>query len=94
MRYKIKRKGNEIDAQLNTAAAWEDAGDSSVTGMTYEQGVAAAIKWLTGDTEEWPIQEEPDEGVGGRKANGANRPLWSRMVGGEDYGARQPIRRS
>jgi hypothetical protein len=29
--------------------------------MSYEQGVQAAIRWLTGETDEWPIAEEPEE---------------------------------
>ena len=60
MNYKLKRSDDDINHQLNTAAAWEEAGGSSVPGMSYEQGVAAAVKWLTGDTEEWPIAEEPN----------------------------------
>jgi hypothetical protein len=61
MKYTLKRSDDEINAQLNTAAAWEDSGGSSVPGMTYEQGVAAALKWLIGDSDEWPIAEEPEE---------------------------------
>ena len=61
MGYKLKRKDDEINAQLNTASAWEEHGGSSVPGMSYEQGVQAAIRWLAGETDEWPIAEEPEE---------------------------------
>jgi hypothetical protein len=29
--------------------------------MSFEEGVLAGIRWLIGETEEWPIAEEPEE---------------------------------
>lgn len=37
----------EIDAVLNRCADAADEGGSDYMGMTYEDGVAAGIKWLT-----------------------------------------------
>ena len=59
--YQIKRKDEEIDNLLNTAVEWEMHGGSSVRGMTFEQGVQAGIRWVTGDTEDYPIEEEPPQ---------------------------------
>lgn len=61
MAYLIKRKADDIDNVLNMAVAWEDHGGSAVRGMTYEQGVIAAIRWITGDSEDSPIEEGPEE---------------------------------
>jgi hypothetical protein len=56
---KIKRTDSEIDNLLNSANAWEEHGGSSVPGMSYEQGVKAGIEWLLGNSNEYPIEEEP-----------------------------------
>lgn len=58
--YKLKRTNKEIDDVLNSAAAWEEQGGSGVPGMTYEQGVSAGVKWAIGDTEDHPIEEDPE----------------------------------
>lgn len=42
-------KQEEIDEQLNKAADATDEGRSNWPGMTYEEGVAAAIRWMIGD---------------------------------------------
>lgn len=39
----------EINAVLNQCDEQENAGTSLYPGMTYEQGVAAAIKWMEGN---------------------------------------------
>lgn len=59
--YSVTRSNREIDNQLNRGAAWEDAGGSSVRGMTYESGVKAAIEWLMGDRDDVPIECWPEE---------------------------------
>ncbi|HTA46355.1 MAG TPA: hypothetical protein VK789_28125 [Bryobacteraceae bacterium] len=59
MAYKIKRTDSEIDNVLNSANAWEEHGGSSVPGMSYEQGVKQGIEWVTGASDEIPIEEEP-----------------------------------
>lgn len=50
-----KRSSGEIDDVVN--AAWEpvEQGTSNVRGMSYEQGVIAALSWVTGDTDENPM---------------------------------------
>lgn len=58
--YLLKRTNDEIDNVLNSAADWEERGGSAVPGMTYEQGVAAGIRWAIGDTEEHPIGPEEE----------------------------------
>jgi hypothetical protein len=50
----------EIDNQRNDALSWEDAGGTAYPGMTYEQGVGAALAWMEGDSDERPIQELPE----------------------------------
>lgn len=57
---KIHPTASDINNQLNDAATWADEGGSSLPGATYEQGVEAAIKWIIGDTKEFPIQELPE----------------------------------
>ena len=42
----IKPTDNEIDDVLNHCLESEDTGESIYPGMTYEQGVKAAIEWL------------------------------------------------
>ncbi len=59
--YKIKRSEEEIDNTLNSAIAWEEKGQTAVRGMTYEQGVIAAIRWITGEIEDRPIEEDCPE---------------------------------
>lgn len=51
------RPEDEIDEQLNRAAEAEEQGRSAWPGMTYEQGVGAALRWVTHDTDDLPIQE-------------------------------------
>ena len=52
----MTRTDNEIDDVLNDAADWEDAGRTDVPGMTYEQGVTAALRWVRGESDESPIE--------------------------------------
>ena len=40
-----------IDNVLNQCAESEDEGASRWPGMSYEQGVAAAIHWMQGDAQ-------------------------------------------
>lgn len=61
MSYAIKRTNTEIDNLLNSAAQWEERGGSAVPGMTYEQGVAYGIRWLVGDIQGHPIEEDPPD---------------------------------
>lgn len=53
----IVRTEQEIWDLLNQCADAENDGVSNYPGMTYEQGIKAAIEWITGDTEDHPINE-------------------------------------
>lgn len=53
----IIRTEQEIWDLLNQCADAEVTGVSSYPGMSYEQGVKAAIEWIIGDTNEHPINE-------------------------------------
>lgn len=47
----------EIDEQLDLAADAADEGASKWPGMTYEQGVDAALRWATGQSDEKPMED-------------------------------------
>lgn len=51
----MTRTEEEINDLLNKCAESEDTGESKYPGMTYEQGIKAAIEWLTGDTDDNPL---------------------------------------
>lgn len=55
----LDRTDDEINDQLNRAMEQEDAGGSRWPGMSYEQGVSAALNWAIGHIEDEPI---PDDG--------------------------------
>lgn len=57
MAYTVVRSTQEVDDTLNKAQEQEDNGGSRWPGMTYEQGVVAAIMWLTGITSEDPMAD-------------------------------------
>lgn len=57
MAYTIKRTTAEIDDTLNRAMEAEDDGRSNRPGMTFEQGVSAAIQWITGQHNENPMDD-------------------------------------
>jgi len=44
-------KQKEIDEVMNEFCEAENFGTSKFPGMTYEQGVQNAIKWMTGEGE-------------------------------------------
>lgn len=47
----IEPDDDEIDDVLNKCAEHIEAGTTKFSGMTYEQGVDAAIRWMQGDGE-------------------------------------------
>jgi len=53
----IKRTQEEIDTVLNEAVEQEAQGKTKWRGMTYEQGVSAAIRWLLGETDDNPMED-------------------------------------
>lgn len=52
------RTEDEINDQIDAAMAQMDEGGSRWPGMTYEQGVEAALRWAVGDEEMPPMDEE------------------------------------
>ena len=44
----MNRPQEQIDELLNRCAEAEETGESAYPGMTYEQGIMAAIEWLEG----------------------------------------------
>jgi len=57
MEYRITRKTEVIDELLNMCAEQENEGGSKFPGMTYEQGVKAAIDWLTEENSIHPLED-------------------------------------
>lgn len=51
----IEPTDDEIGEQLNHCSISADSGKSAYPGMTYEQGVDAAIMWMTGNSDEPPV---------------------------------------
>lgn len=50
----IERTQKEIDEVIDWTSESESTGSSNYPGMTYEQGVRAAIDWVTGESDERP----------------------------------------
>jgi hypothetical protein len=46
----------QIDDVLNRCAEIADEGGTMYPGMTYEQGVAAGIRWASGDDQTNPLE--------------------------------------
>lgn len=55
--YRIVRSDSEIDECLNKAMEALDTG-SKWPGMSYEEGVEAAIKWLTEEQSLNPMEDD------------------------------------
>lgn len=55
------RSQSEIDEQMNRASMQEEKGGSRYHGMTFEQGVGEALRWVTGQTEDLPIPDPVEE---------------------------------
>lgn len=53
----IIRTDEEIWDLLNQCSYAENEGVSKYPGMSYEQGIKAAIEWITGDINDHPINE-------------------------------------
>lgn len=54
----VERSQEEVDEQLNLAMEAVDRGRSKWPGMSYEDGVRAALNWMTGDDETPPMEDE------------------------------------
>ena len=48
---------NQIDEVLNQCSEAADSGRSKFPGMSYEQGVEAAIRWMQGDEKNDPLSD-------------------------------------
>lgn len=44
----VQRTDDQVNDLLNRCAEAEETGESAYPGMTYEQGIKAAIEWLEG----------------------------------------------
>jgi len=55
--YVVIRSDIEINEVLNICFEREESGKSSLWAMGYEQGVVAAIRWLTDTYFENPVKE-------------------------------------
>ena len=51
------RTEREIDDSINTAYELKDEVGSKWPGMSYEDGVIAALEWIKGDRDEAPFEE-------------------------------------
>ena len=58
MAYAIVRTDAEIDDVIEKCMASENAGHSLYPGMTYEQGVNEALRWVTGEIDDNPMADE------------------------------------
>lgn len=56
MSYRLVRDDDEIDDVLG-ACVEAEADGTSWPGMSYEQGVQAAIRWMTDESANHPIEE-------------------------------------
>lgn len=55
------RTKEEIEDMMAKAGTWIEEGATAVGGMTYEEGVDNALRWVLGDEDEPPIEREHDE---------------------------------
>ncbi len=52
------RSDREIQKQLSVADEQTMEGTTKVPGMTYEDGVSAALRWVIEDTDDEPMEDE------------------------------------
>ena len=53
----VVRTSDEVNEVLNAVAVKINQGCSKFPGMTYEEGVRAAIDWLVGDIDDNPMED-------------------------------------
>lgn len=56
--YEIERSNAEINNLIGQCAEQSGKGGSRFPGMTYEDGIRAAIDWITGDVDDAPLPEK------------------------------------
>jgi hypothetical protein len=57
----VLRTKKEIESQLGKAQDWTYKNATDVPGMTYEQGVQAALEWALNETDAEPIENDFSE---------------------------------
>lgn len=55
--YRTVRNDDEVDEVLNAAGAQIEQGATKYSGLTYEDGVDAGIRWLTGHDDASPMED-------------------------------------
>lgn len=53
----ITRTDEQIDEQINAASEQNEEGTTRWPGMTYEQGVDNALRWVTGQSDDVPMED-------------------------------------
>ena len=54
----MERSQEEIAEQLDRAVQAQVDGESRWPGMSYEEGVDAALRWVTGESNDLPMEDE------------------------------------
>ena len=54
---RLKRTDDEINKVIQACWDQDDEGESRWPRMTYEQGVAEALRWAIGETDDHPMDE-------------------------------------
>lgn len=57
MAHSIRRTDDEIDGVLNAVADVQDSGSTKWPGMSYEQGVENALRWVLGEIDDNPMDD-------------------------------------
>lgn len=55
--YSVERSDEEVDKAMNAAGEQRDKGGSRWPGMSYEEGVLAALAWILGQDDANPMEE-------------------------------------
>lgn len=58
MELEIVRTEEEVEKLMDDCIENRTNGKHRYAGMTYEEGIRAGIEWLTGETEDYPFDEE------------------------------------
>ncbi len=54
---RIVQSDDDVNDVLQRCDEAEENGATEVPGMTYEQGIAAAIRWITGQWSDHPLDQ-------------------------------------
>ena len=55
--YRVTRTDEEINDLLNAVDERIDEGGSRFSGMSYEQGISEALRWLLGQSDDHPYND-------------------------------------